>query len=56
MTRTTWDKQPLQSYGYDDVRADLDEKEAVEREIARRGVTAYHWPASVTLSLPMLGC
>lgn len=48
MTRKNWDKQPLQSNAYDDLRADLDEKEAVEREIARRGVTAYHWPASLT--------
>ena len=47
-TRTSWDKQPLQSSAYDEVRADLDEKEAIEREIARRGVTAYHWPPSVT--------
>jgi hypothetical protein len=48
MTRTSWDKQPLQSNAYDDVSADLEEKEAIEREIARRGVTAYHSPAPVT--------
>ena len=47
-TRMSWDKQPLQSNAYDDVRADLEEKEAIEREITRRGVTNYHWPTSVT--------
>jgi len=48
MTRLSWDKRPWQSNAYDDVRADLEEKEAIEREIARRGVTAYHWPPSAT--------
>jgi len=48
MTHLSWDKQPLQSNAYDDVRADLEEKEAIEREIQRRGVTDYHWPPSVT--------
>jgi hypothetical protein len=48
MARMSWDKQPLQSKGYDDVQADLEEKEALEREITRRGVTNYHWPPSVT--------
>lgn len=48
MARTSWDKQPLQGNAYDDVRADLDEKEAIEREITRRRVTDYHWPPSVT--------
>jgi hypothetical protein len=48
MTYMSWDKGPVQSNAYDDVRADLDEKEAIEREIAHRGVTAYHSPASVT--------
>ena len=47
-TRKSWDKQPLQSDAYDDVRADLEEKEAIEREITRRGVTNYHWPPSMT--------
>jgi hypothetical protein len=28
--------------------ANLEEKEAIEREIQRRGVTDYHWPPSVT--------
>ena len=46
--RISWDKQPLQSNAYDDVKADLEEKEAIEREITRRGVTNYHWPLSVT--------
>ena len=48
MTRMSGDEQPWQSNAYDDVKADLEEKEAIEREIARRGVTAYHWPPSVT--------
>jgi hypothetical protein len=48
MTRASSDKQPLQSNAYDDVRADLEEKAAIEGEIARRGVTAYHSPPSVT--------
>ncbi len=48
MTRLSWHKRPWQSNAYDDVRADLEEKEAIEREIARRGVTAYHWPPSAT--------
>ena len=44
MTGTSWDKQAWQSNTYDDVGADLEEKKAIEREIARRGVTAYHSP------------
>ena len=48
MARTSWDKQPLQSNAYNDVEADLAEKEAIEQEITRRGVTDYHWPPSVT--------
>jgi hypothetical protein len=48
MTRMSSDKQPVQSNANDDVRADLEEKEAIEREITRRGVTAYHWPPWVT--------
>ena len=43
-----WDKQPLQSNGYNEVTADLEEKAAIEREIERRGVTNYHWPPWVT--------
>jgi hypothetical protein len=46
--RMSWDKQPLQSTTYSKVQADLEEKEAIEREITRRGVTDYHWPPSVT--------
>ena len=45
MARMSWDKQ---SNAYDDVKADLEEKEAIEREITHRGVTDYHWPPSVT--------
>jgi hypothetical protein len=48
MTRMSWDKRPLQSNAYDEVKDDLEEKEAIEREITRRGVTDYHWPPSVT--------
>jgi hypothetical protein len=48
MARTGWDKQPLESNAYNDVRADLEEKEAIEREITRRDVTDYHWPPSMT--------
>jgi hypothetical protein len=47
-TRRSWDKQPPQSSAYDEVRDNLEEKEAIEREITRRGVTNYHLPASVT--------
>ena len=47
-TRITWDKQPLQGNAHDDITTDLEEKEAIEREITRRGVTNYHWPPSVT--------
>ena len=48
LARTSWDKQPLQGNAYDDIKADLEEKEAIEREITRRDVTNYHWPSSVT--------
>ena len=48
MQRMSWDKQARQSNGYDNVTADLEEKEAIEREIEHRGVTNYHWPPSVT--------
>ena len=47
MARLNWDKRPWQSDAYDDVKADLEEKEAIEREITSRGVTDYHWPPSV---------
>jgi hypothetical protein len=46
--RTSWDKRPWQSNAYDEVKDDLAEKEAIEREITRRGVTDYQWPPSVT--------
>ena len=48
MARMSWEKQPLQGNAYDDVKADLDEKEAIEQEITRREVTNYHWPPSAT--------
>ena len=48
MARMSWDKQPWQSNAYDEVKDDLAEKEAIEREITRRGVTDYQWPPSVT--------
>ena len=48
MARMSWDKQPLPSNAYHDVQADLEEKEAIEREITRRDVTNYHWPPWVT--------
>jgi hypothetical protein len=48
MTRMSQDNRPWQSHAYDDVKADLEEKEAIEREITRRGVTNYHWPSSAT--------
>jgi hypothetical protein len=48
MARTSWDKQPLQSNADNDVRDDLEEKEAIEQEITRRGITDYHWPPSGT--------
>ena len=47
-THMSSDKQPMQNNGYDDVRADLEEKAAIEREIAHRDVTAYHSPPFVT--------
>jgi hypothetical protein len=48
VARTSWDKGPVQSNGYDDVRGDLEEKQAIEGEIARRDVTAYQSPPSLT--------
>jgi hypothetical protein len=39
---------PWQNNAYGDVRADLAEKEAIEREITRRNVTDYYWPPSMT--------
>ena len=46
--RMSWEKRPWQSSSYDEVKDDLEEKEAIEREITRRGVTDYHWPTSGT--------
>src|SRR5262245_36920847 len=48
VARRSWDKGPVQNTAYDDVRADVEEKAAIEREIARRDVTAYHSPPSMT--------
>ena len=48
MTRMSGDNRAWQSHANDDVKADLEEKEAIEQEITRRGVTNYHWPPSVT--------
>jgi hypothetical protein len=48
MARTGWNKRPWQSNAYDEVKDDLEEKEAIEREITSRGVTDYHLPPSVT--------
>ena len=48
MARMGWNKRSWQSNAYDEVKDDLEEKEAIEREITRRGVTDYHWPPSVT--------
>jgi len=47
MARTGWDQQPLQNNAYSDVKDDLEEKEAIEEEITRRGVTDYHWSSSI---------
>jgi len=44
----SWDKQAPQTNAYDNVTAELGEKEAIEREIQRRDITNYHWPPSVT--------
>ena len=46
MARTSWDKQPLQSNAHNDVEENLDEKQAIEGEITRRGVTDYRWAPS----------
>jgi len=48
MTHKNGDNRPWQSNAYDEVKYDLEEKEAIEREITRRGVTNYHWSPSVT--------
>ena len=48
MARVSQDNRPSQSTPYNEVNDDLEEKEAIEQEITRRGVTDYHWPPSVT--------
>ena len=45
--RMNWDKQPLQSNAGNEVQTDLEEKEAIEREITRRDITNYYWPPSM---------
>jgi hypothetical protein len=46
MARTSWGKQPLHSNAHNDVEENLDEKQAIEGEITRRGVTDYRWAPS----------
>ena len=41
MARTSWDKQVGHGHAYNDVEEDLGEKQAIEGEITRRGVTDY---------------
>ena len=48
MPRISQDKQPWHRHTDDEVQAALEEKAAIEGEITRRGVTAYHWSPSVT--------
>ena len=48
MARTSWDNKAWQSNAHDNVTANLQEKEVIEREIQRRDVTNYHWPPWVT--------
>ena len=48
MARMSWDNRRWQSNAYNEAKDDLEEKEAIEQEITRRGVTDYHWPPSVT--------
>ena len=48
MARTSWDKQTWQSSAYSDVGNDFEEKQAIEGEITRRGVTNYYWSPSGT--------
>jgi hypothetical protein len=43
----SWGNYAPQIEASDEVNGDLEEKAAVEREIARRGVTDYHSPPSV---------
>ena len=46
--RMSWDKQPLQSNAYSEVKDDFQEKAAIEGEITRRDVTDYHRAPPVT--------
>ena len=48
MRHIGWDNRTWQSNVYNDINADLQEKEAIEREITRRDITNYHWPPSMT--------
>jgi uncharacterized protein YceK len=45
-----WDGRPWQDEPYGDIRDELAEKEAIEREISRRGVTAYYRPSALVYS------
>jgi len=44
----SWDNKAWRSDASDEVKDGLQEKQAIEREIQRRGVTDYHWLPSVT--------
>jgi hypothetical protein len=46
MARTSWDKQVAHSSVYNDVEENLEEKQVIEGEITRRGVTDYRWTPS----------
>jgi hypothetical protein len=48
MAHANSDKQLWQGSAYSDVNGDIEEREAIEREITRRDVTDYHWPPSMT--------
>ena len=39
---------PWENNAYSNLQSDLEEKEAIEREITRRDVTDYHWSPSIT--------
>ena len=46
MARTGWDKQVTHISAYNDIEENLQEKQAIEGEITRRGVTDYRWTPS----------
>ena len=47
-TRMSRDDKQWPSHADGDVSADVAEKQAIEQEITRRGVTDYHWVPSAT--------